>query len=382
MVRRPVGRQSADAQPDLVSGIPDRAAPGAEPLARALNQAPRVQSLVQMQRRLNDSPGSRSLAQLNGTLNTAQGPAQRVAQLNGDQSARRPGTRSQNPELFSMQDTPRSGGGSFMNILPQEDEMTPMMQLTNEMEMLVNQVGPHAPQTVSYSSGLQPVTPYPRPRESNEQGRGILNLAQQQFPPPTPFTNDIRTANTMMPFYPNAPLLPNMQGNIQSLHGVARSLGPVESGRDPYNYIGGSQVSNLAMTGTEHALGSLPPQQRNQFSMETMFYSDPQVPLAHGINMQVFHQNYPTPVMTANYTGFDTSTTRQQVERQLSSNRSFFGSIPTSGGQHYSEQDEQQMQIQYPNYSPQEIGGATTMLNMPHTVVLGQNPWEQNTRRL
>lgn len=364
----PARSQSQDGQAAVTAG---------GPLQRGLNGAPGAQAIAQLQRQLNDGPHSRSLARMNETLNVAPAVAQSVAQLTNGHGY---GTRSQPPQTFlSLEPRPQSSGGSFLNILPQQTEQTPMMQLTNEMEMLVNQVGRYAPQTVAYSSGLQQVTPYARERESNEQGVGFRALAEQDFPPPTPFPNTARTANTMMASYPNAPMIPNMQGNIQSLHGVARSLGPVESGRDPRNYIGGTQVSNLAMTGVEHALGSLPSQQRSQYSMQTTFYSDPNVPLAHGINMQVFHPSYPTPVLTANYTGFDTSTTRQQVEQQLSSNRAYFQSVPSSGGQHYSEQNPQ---AQYPNYSPQEMTAATTMLNMPHTVTFGTNPWQQNARNL
>ena len=212
---------------------------------------------------------------------------------------------------------------------------------------------------------------------SNEQGHGLSALAQQPAfgsQVTTPSARDIVRGSQV-------PLQSGMTGprEMQSLHGIARSLGDRQSGLDPRNYAAGSQNSNLAMQSFEEPLGELG--LRDNFGMQTTFYSDPSVPIAHGISTRVQHHGSSVPSLVYNHSGFDTTNTQEQVRANQSGIRAHLREAaahpppPTA--------DPSQIQAQHPHLSHDEASAISTMTGpLRHTLTFGQNRWEQNATPL
>ncbi len=284
-------------------------------------------------------------------------------------------TRSMNVEDHQMlpNSTP-SGHRSSIGFLPQRDEFTPLNRLADLSMQSMHNVGYYAPQTISYSSGFQPIEPQSRDRMSNEQGKGLLSLSRNQFGMKTKEPNAKKIVQSG-----KMPILPGMDQprQIQSLHGVARSLGSKQSGNDPFNYAAGSQSSNLAMQSFEEPLGEQ--NLRPHFNLQTTFYSDPNAPIAHGISTEVRHNNTNTPSLIYNHSGYDTSNTQEDVKDQQSGIREHLRHTVNNPPPPFL--DPSQIQSQHSHLSEQEAIALSTLHGpLPHTLTLGVNKWAENSK--
>lgn len=296
-----------------------------------------------------------------------------VAQLQCEICGEEEGHEEQCPYSESSEEEPqaaRRGHFNAINLLPRENEMSSFNHLADIGTQAHLEVGYYAPQTTSYSIGMQPITPSARDRERNEQGIGLLNLAQQE-----PFNMDVSSARARHIAEASGIELPSqMTGplRIQSLHGVASSLGNLSSGRNPMNYAVGSRGSNLSMQGYEDPLGSSA--LRRHFNLETIFYSDPRAPIAHGLSSRIQHNNSSVPSLIINQSGLNTSNTYEGVSREQAIVQEYLQYVannpparPPTPSEVYSH---------FPYLTREECFAISSMIMSSQTLILGDNPWQ------
>lgn len=293
----------------------------------------------------------------------------------------RPATRSTATELDpGLSYGSASGGGSAYRFMPHQSETTPLDKLANVAEMAAREVGYSAPQTYASSIGFHPVTAVARPRESNEQGRGVQAFHQQYFNPAMSMASGDASARAVMEDV-GLPILNGMNGprQIQSLHGHARSLGSVETGRDPRNYAVGSQNANLAMQSFEVVLGA--DEFRKQIELKPTFYLDGGGPVAHGISVEMGPIGAPEPAVIYNLSGFDTARTQEEVIRDKAAIKAHLRHSMQYPPQAIPSPAE--LRESFPGYSDRDLEAAGSMVSLGQTVVLGgPNPWAANAQPL